>query len=45
MTRGTVERQRAIGRLGLKAPPEQLQQKLDTLRASLTDGLGEEQPA
>ena len=45
MTRGTVRRQRAIGSLGLKAPPEALQQKLDILRASLGGGPGEEQPA
>jgi len=45
MTRGTVQRQRAIGSLGLKAPPEGLQHKLDSLRASFADSPGEEQPA
>jgi 3-hydroxyisobutyrate dehydrogenase-like beta-hydroxyacid dehydrogenase len=32
MTRGTVERQRAIGALGIKSPPEGLAAKLERLR-------------
>ena len=34
MTRGTVERQRVIGRLGLKAPPEGVQAKIARILAS-----------
>ena len=37
MTRGTVERQRAIGMLGLKPPPAGLAEKLATLAADMVE--------
>ena len=38
MTRGTVERQRAIGALGLKAPADGLQPKIAQIGNSKTQG-------
>jgi hypothetical protein len=43
MTRGTVERQRAIGLIGIKEPPEGLRAKVEKITSLGTNGAREEE--